>query len=65
MELVLAEPAPEPGLALAQEGGSRRFPVAPRALDGVLAGVGVALVAAALAAATCQIGEIDIWPSLC
>ena len=64
MELVLAEPATEPGLALAREGGPR-FPVAPRALAGVLAGVGVALVAAALAAATCQMGEIEPWPSLC
>ena len=65
MELVLAEPSPESGLALAREGGGPRLPVAPRALAGVLAGVGVALVAAALAAATFQIGEIDTWPSKC
>ena len=64
VELVLAESAPEPGLALAREGGPR-FPIAPRALAGVLAGVRVALVAAALAAATFQIGEIDTWPPLC
>ena len=65
MELVLAESAPEPGLALAREGGGPRFPVSLRALAGVLAGVRVALVAAALAAATFQIGEIDTWPPLC
>ena len=64
VELVLAESAPEPGLALAREGGPH-FPVPPRALAGVLAGVRVALVAAALAAATFQIGEIDTWPPLC
>ena len=51
MLVLLAEPAPEAGLALAREEPLAPL-VPPRALSGVLARVGVALVAAALTAAT-------------
>ena len=50
MLVLLAEPASKPGLALARE--EPFAPLVPHALSGVLARVGMALVAAALTAAT-------------